>query len=145
MRLDDLFNLYNQLQDNVKLKSNWAGYLCILASGFIEKSVIELYSSYASERSAPHVASYVDSRINTFSNPNMEKLITLASEFNGQWGMDLRAQTLGQIKNSIDSICANRNKLAHGENTSVSFVNIKDWYADAKRLVSIIENQCEIG
>ena len=76
-----------------------------------------------------------------FYNPKMEKILNLTGKFNLAWENQLRESTEGELKEAIDSIVANRNRIAHGKDVGISYVIIKKYYANAIKVVEMIENQ----
>lgn len=144
-RLDNLFKKIKALSGDIELQAHWAKYLCVLVSGFLETSVSAIYSQYAQECAAPNVANFVARRLSAFTNPNMTRIISQISSFNPEWGASLAEQTEGEIKNAVDSICANRNLIAHGRDTGTTYARIYDWYQTAIELVELLEKQCERG
>ena len=97
-RLDDLFKKIVAFAEDIELQSHWARYLCILVSGFLETSVRAIYSQYANTKAAPYVAHYVDSQLQSFQNPNMERILQLARSFSPEWEEHLRSVTQGEPK-----------------------------------------------
>jgi len=81
-----------------------------------------IYGQYTQDKAAPNVANYVTRMLNGFQNPNMTNIISLTNSFNPGWGVFLTEQTDGELKNAIDSICANRHLIAHGREPLVLFV-----------------------
>jgi len=142
-RLDSLFKKVETLSADFDLQSHWAKYLCVLVSGFLETSAREIYGQYSQDKAAPNVANYVIRRLDGFQNPNMSKIISLTNSFNKEWGDSLKEQTEGELKNAIDSICANRNLIAHGRDSGITYARINDWYQDAIEVIELIEKQCE--
>jgi hypothetical protein len=140
-RLDFLFEKGRELLSDPELQSHWSRYLCVLVSGFLETSLQTLYYEYAKQKAAPFVANYVDAQIGRFQNPNMDRILALTNSFSPDWAVGLRTATDGEIKDSIDSIVANRHKIAHGESVGISFSRISQYYKDARRVVSLIETQ----
>jgi hypothetical protein len=141
-RLDNLFKQVSALPADIELQSHWAKYLCVLVSGFLETSVRAIFSQYASDKAAPYVANYVASRLKRFTNPNMDDILHLASRFNEDWGKCLESATRGELKDAVDSIVANRNLIAHGENPGITYVRIKGYYERAVTVIDLIENTC---
>lgn len=141
-RLDHLFQKTDGLSDDLELQAQWARYLCVLVAGFLETSMSAIYSQYAEATAAPNVARFVAVRLARFRNPNMERILQLARSFNQDWGDALASQTEGEIKNAIDSICNNRNLIAHGRDTGITFARTNSYYQQAIRLVEMIERQC---
>jgi len=141
-RLDHLFEKISAFPDDIELQSHWSRYLCILVSGFLETSVQAIYSQYAKEKSISHVANYVTKRLERFTNPNMEDILTLAGMFNKDWRDYLENATEGELKAAVDSIVANRNQIAHGVDVGISFVTIRGYYQSAVKVVDLIEKTC---
>jgi len=141
-RLDGLFQKIRTLPDDLELQAQWARYLCVLVAGFLETSISAIYTQYARDCAAPNVARFVATRLTWFTNPNMEKMLQLTRSFNKEWGDTLERQTEGETKNAIDSICNNRNLIAHGRDTGISFARISGYYQEAVKLVEMIERQC---
>ncbi len=145
MRLDNLFQRTGALRDDLELQAQWARYLCVLVAGFLETSISGIYTQYARKRAAPNVASFVATRLARCRNPTIENIVQLARSFESTWGDTLETQTEGEIKHAIDSVCRNRNLIAHGMDTGISFARINDYYQQVVALVEMIERQCEEG
>ncbi|MBD2453540.1 hypothetical protein H6G80_05560 [Nostoc sp. FACHB-87] len=141
-KLDNLFEKVNQLPDDNELKAHWARYLCILVSGFIENSVRAIYSQYAKNKAIPNIANFVERKLDDLQNPKMEKILQLTGAFSLQWESNLRKATEGELKDAIDSIVANRNNIAHGQDVGITYATIKDYYEKAFKVIQMIENQC---
>jgi hypothetical protein len=114
-QLDDLFSKISNLPEGAEMRSHWARYLCIRVSGFLEVSVRSIYSQYAKDKAAPFVANYIEKQLSGFQNPNMEKILNVARAFNPEWADRLEQIVEGEIKDSVVSIVAIRNKIAHGD------------------------------
>lgn len=141
-KLDNLFEKINHLPDDNELKAHWARYLCILVSGFIENSVRAIYSQYAKNKAIPNIANFVERKLDDLQNPKMEKILQLTGAFSLQWESNLRKATEGELKDAIDSIVANRNNIAHGQDVGITYATIKDYYEKAFKVIQMIENQC---
>lgn len=141
-RLDHLFDQTKAFTDNAELQAQWARYLCILVAGFIEISIREILGTYARERAAPKVANYVYSRLRRFINPNMEAILILLGSFDSEWRNTTETMAEGALKDAVDSVMALRNPIAHGENTGVSYIRIKEYYQSILKLVEHIETIC---
>lgn len=144
-RLDRLFSRVDELNRNgnePELVSDLTRYLCVLLSGFIEQSVRTVYAEYARAKATPAIVNFVESELESFQNPKMGKLLDLTGKFSPVWRAELAEKTQGQIREQIDAIVSNRNRIAHGENVGVSYVYLKDYYSSAKKLVDILVEQC---
>lgn len=140
-RLDNLFSLISNIQE-VELKSHWSRYLCVLVAGFVEVSIQAIFCDYARKSSSPHVSNYVNSKLKRFTNPNMHDIVELAGTFNSRWGEILEQGSQGELKDAVDSVMANRNQIAHGENVGISYIRIKEYYNSISKLISFVESNC---
>jgi hypothetical protein len=140
-RLDALFEKGKDISD-LELQSHWARYLCILVSGYLETSVRAIYGEYTSKRADENVANYVSSRLGSFQSPKMGNILELTRAFSRQWAEELENATEGELKESVDSIVANRHNIAHGRDVGISYVTIREYYQNAVKVVELIEDQC---
>lgn len=140
-RLDNLFEGIKDIPEG-ELQSHWARYLCILVSGYLEISIRALYSEYASKKAHRNVANYASSRLERFQSPKMGNIIDLTRAFNSQWAEELENATEGEIKDSVDSVVAERHNIAHGRSSGISYVRIREYYKNVTKALELIEKQC---
>ena len=140
-RLDDLFEKAKSLPD-AEIQSHWSRYLCVLVSGFIENSVRLTYAEYARVRANPPVADFVESRLRQVQNPKMGTILDVAGGFSQEWRMDLEKETRGRLAESVNSIVANRHKIAHGESVGLSLSVLMQYYGDAIKVIDLLRQQC---
>ena len=142
-RIDHVFSQVGALPPNdIELRSHWARYLCVLVSGFIEKSVHGLLVDVASKQSSPTVARFVRNKVTDLQNPKMEKILELLRQFSSDWETRVRTATEGEYKAAVDSIVGNRNRIAHGENVQISYESVRRYYQSVVRVIEIIESEC---
>ena len=141
-RLEYLFSQLVVLPENFELRSHWARYLCILVSGFLETSIHAIFSQYARETAAPHVANFVQRKLKEHRNPTMVEILELMRLFSPEWGTRLSKEIKEEFRDAVDSIVANSEKLAHGEDVEITYTRIYRYYQDAARLVELIEGLC---
>lgn len=145
-KLDKVFAKIDQLpKEDIELQAHWAKYLCILVSGFLENSVRSIYSEYAKKVSkSTKLTNFVESKLKDLQNPKMEKILQLTGSFSREWQSNLEKATEGELKDAINSIVANRNNIAHGEDSRITYARIKDYYEKAIKVINMIENQCNL-
>ena len=141
-RLDNLFGQVSMFTSDLELQSHWSRYLCILVSGFIETSINAIYSQYAEQKSHRYIANYVSSRLKRFTNPNMEDILVLAGSFSEDWRQKIESIVTEEQKSAVDSIVANRNRIAHGANVGISYNTVKKYYQNVVITIKIIEDTC---
>jgi len=142
-RLDRVFGRMKDLPPDPELQSHFARYLCVLVSGLLESSIRNLYGQYAKKKAAPDVANFVAVQLREFQNPKMEKILDLARAFNPLWEQELRTTSEGALKDAVDSIVANRHRIAHGEWVGLTPATLNRYYVDAFRVIEAIAKQCD--
>ena len=143
-RLDNLFSQISAFSGDAELQSQWARYLCVLVSGFLEISICAVYNHFTRQSASPHVANFVKCQLDSFQNPKMGKIIELTRAFNSEWANELEKQTAGRLKDAVDSIVANRHLIAHGRDVGITYARIKSYYEDTIKVIEIIEKNCGI-
>lgn len=118
-----------------ELQASLARYVCVLASSYLEAAFRELVLSYTRTRASDPVRAYVDSTLVAFRDPNMEKILHLVGRFDPDYRRSLETQAAGRPKDSVDSIAANRNNIAHGRRSGISLGQVRGYYDDARTVV----------
>lgn len=140
--LDSLFGQISVFSGNSELQAQWARYLCVLVSGFLETSIRSIYGEFARRTASPYVANFVKCELGSFQNPKMGKILDLTRAFNPQWANQLEAATEGELKDAVDSVVANKNQIAHGRDVGITYARIKSYYEDVIQVVNLIEGMC---
>jgi hypothetical protein len=142
-RLDAVFRQAGGLgaSGDQELQAHFSRYLCVLVAGFVEVSVRRIFVRYAGGHSDPNVARFVTEQLKGFQNPKMENIYLLARGFSVDWEADLRTVTAGELKDAIDSVVANRHKIAHGESVGLSLGVLKGYYARVVEVIEVLEER----
>ena len=147
--LEDLFERSKFFDSEPEMLSHWAKYLCVLTSGFIERAIRHYLSEFASKNSHSKAPDYVFKKIKKFQNPSMKKILDIFGEFDKTfdktWKKELAYHVEGERKDSIDSIVANRNKIAHGGSTGLTIAQMKKYFKKANEVMDFIREQCDPG
>lgn len=133
-KLDNLFNKIDQVED-IELQGQWARYLCVLVSGFIENSCKFIISEYSTRQSPPKINEFIIKNVNRQTNFNSTNIISFFSTFSKEWGETLENFIVEDKKESIDTILNNRHQIVHGKNAGVSFVIVKRCFENIKETV----------
>ncbi len=139
--IDSLFSKVIYISE-IELQSQWAIYLCILVSGFIELSIQNILKDYARTKSSDKIQKFVESKLNRQSNLNMKKIIELVSSFDPDWASDLKSKTDGELKETVDSVIANKNLVAHGKSANLTLSEMETYYKNVLKTLEIIEKTC---
>lgn len=134
-RLDATFARASSLSADPELQADFAKYLCVLVSGYLESALVALLVAYAERRSAPEVTSFVERQLGPWTSPRADKIIDLLGAFQQDWRDDLAQFLVDQRKDSVNSLVALRHKIAHGESVGTSLSQIRQHYATINQLV----------
>jgi hypothetical protein len=115
-------------------------YICIVTSGFLERSLRSIFYEYARKRARPFVANYVEDHLKLFRNPDLERIFQLLGAFNPDWRSKLEAQTKGQIQIAINSVVGQRHRIAHGESVSLNLGSMLGYYKSIVKFVRIVDD-----
>jgi hypothetical protein len=136
-KLDRVFEASDNIEDD-EIKSHLARYLCVLTSGYLEESIKILIRNFVASKASPFVANHINSTIDNLTNLNSEKIGQFLNSFSGGWKDEFDRCLSDEEKDAIDSVVANRHQIAHGRNVGVSYVRIREWHKDIKRVVDKI-------
>jgi hypothetical protein len=123
----------------LETRSDFAKYLCVLVSGFVERSTQELAHECCRNQASPSVAGYAGAQLKFFRNPNRDQLLQLVRTFDVAWSNDLD-QNYADGLDAVNSVVNNRHVIAHGGTMSLSLHDIGGYYDHVKRLVRRLED-----
>jgi len=141
-RIEAAFKRATAVSHDPELLSDYAKYLCILVSGYIEKSLAEIALEHARRTSAPSVQRFVEKNTARFSNANSEKVLQLLGSFDPDWRSTIEDILVDQYKDAFDSVVSLRNQIAHGTSVGVTYVRIKEYFEAIREMVERIQNLC---
>ena len=132
---------------NFELQGHWGKYLCILAAGFLENAISEIYINLARKSSSPQIYSFTSKMLQKINNPKSTKFVETAYAFKKEWGEELERyfNDNPQNKSAIDSIMANRHLIAHGKTATVSVVQLNEYLDSSIKVLEFIENQIVVA
>lgn len=150
-RLSDERRKINYLYDQIgsfkgddEILAHLVKYLCILSNGHIEESLRIIYNNYVYNKSShKNISNYVSRDLKQFRNPNPERILTLASKFSPDWRKELEQFLTDEMNESLSSIVNVKNALAHGQNSSITYANLKRYWDNVQLVLDFIENQCK--
>ena len=141
-RLTATFARARNIEGDGELLSDFARYLCVLVSGYLEQAVIELAMEHVRLHSNPSVQKYVEARLRSFTNANSQRLLTLLGNFDADWRLDMEVYLVDELKDAVDSIVNLRNTIAHGRPSGVTIGRVTDYYRRVDRVVDHIADLC---
>lgn len=133
------------VSSSIEGQAQWAKYVCVLVSGYMEQAIKEILLSYSSQKSAPTVNRYIEKTWPSSRNMNVAAIEDTLAKFDPSWGESFHAWLDSSLerKATINNIVAWRNNIAHGNEsntTGVTMSSVKSGFACACKLVEFIEN-----
>lgn len=137
-RLNAAFDRISDVPDTShQLRSDFARYLCVSVSGFVESSVNDIAIQYCTRHSNDQIQDYINRKLR-IGNPTANRLLNFVEDFDQNWRAQLDAYITGERKNALDSVVSIRNDIAHGKSTGITYVGIKNYYRSAREVVEFI-------
>lgn len=120
-------------------------YAIIKACGTIEQAFKSLVADNAEGRQTQQIKNFLRNKVRESSmNPNHSNIQRLLGSFDDAWVAEYNSQVQAlsdraKIMDSLKSLVNARNDFAHGGNPSASIVNVREYFADARKLMEIID------
>ena len=139
-QLDTTFARARGLDADAELLSDFARYLCVLVSGFVEQATIELLLEYVRTHSDPRIQRHVERRVRRLSNLNTPRLIDVVGSFDPVWRSKLETFIVNEYKDALDGIVDLRNTVAHGRYAGVTLSSVDGYYKRIKKIINRVAN-----
>ena len=142
-QLIQINRLLDTIPSDTTVQAHWGRYMCVLAAGFLENALHEVYKDYIGEANSANVERYASWHINHIYTPSSPRFLETAKRFSESWRTDLRAFIgLNGRREAIDTIMKNRNSIAHGGQSVISVSDVRKYLAKGVEVIDFIENQC---
>lgn len=138
-RLDHVFSLSDRVISDDEVVAQYARYLCVLVSGYVEESVRILILEYSTQHARPNIVRFVQQNSQNLTNLKATKLRQVLDQFSVGWAEALDARMKDEEKDALDSVVANRHSIAHGKSTGISLGRVKGYYELIKPLVKSLD------
>lgn len=143
-RLNFLFDQSTSLSEmSIELQAHWARYLCVLCAGYMEVGLAELYGHYINSSASRQVAMFARNSLRSGRNTNTDRLLKTAGAFDKRWREELQLFLGDEGRgDAVNSIISNRNLIAHGGNSGITVVRLREWFDKSVEVLEFIEQQC---
>jgi RiboL-PSP-HEPN len=121
------------------VKSELCKYCCVLACAAIDVCIEDCLSEYVERAGDARIVAYIKRQIGRARNPTISTLCAILESFDKTWKSGLEAYADDTIRSDIGSIVYNRNEIAHGRNSTITFGRLLPWIKTAKKVCSEIE------
>ncbi len=128
-----------ELPDPSEIQADYSRYLCVLVSGFVERSVAEIISAYAQDKTAAPLRSFLDTSLKRLQNVDVERLLNTIGSLDAGWRSELEAYINDERKAALNSIVGLRNEIAHGGGSSVSLRQVAKYWEAVQEIIDKVE------
>lgn len=138
-RLDEAFSRIASIDaDALEARADFAKYLCVRVSGFLESAITLHLAEHARGTSAPRISHYVGRRLGYFQNAKKDKILDLFGEFDPEWRADLERFLVDEMADALGTIVANRHKIAHGDDSTITYARVREHWLTIQQIVNHI-------
>ena len=127
---------------DLETQSDFARYLCVLVSGFLEKAVAELILEHSRRSGGPTLQRFVEANTRKFANANAQRLKDVLGSFNPDWRTRLDIILIDEFRDAVDSIVGLRHLIAHGGSAGVTYSRISEYYKRIQLVINEIADLC---
>ena len=139
-RINETFERAKKQAIGSQEQSDYAKYLCILVSGYLEKSITSKLMQYCSSKSNNRVSRFAESKLKRMTNMKYEKILELLKSFDPSWGDAFEEKIDDKKRDQINSLVGLRNAVSHGGDNSITLKNIEDIFDTIKDVVNDFYN-----
>lgn len=145
-RLDATFERVHKVLGGLdpENQADYARYLCVLVSGYLERAVCECLIEHARKRGDGKLQRFVEIQLGRFANAKAGKIIAFLDQFDTNWSVEASALLSDQKKDAVDSIVSTRHLIAHGRSVGITYAMVKQYYDAVKDVVTELQNICGI-
>lgn len=132
--VDEIFKRAES-QTDIEVQSDYAKYLVIRLGGLVEQVVTEIILTHVGSQASPTVLSHTTWRMKRFQNPDTERVVSLVNSFDRRWGEELNDAISKSEREALGSVRTQRNRIAHGQPSTVSLVQAKGYFTEIKTML----------
>lgn len=138
--LDGLKNKIDEVDDE-EVKSFLVRLFCVRTSGLLEVFLKTRISEYSKGKVPKEINRFLTSKFKDITSLKTSKLEEVLCAFSTDWSDSFTSyiEEHDQLKNSIDSIIAQRHNIAHGQQSNLGIASMNQYYEDVKTVVTYLD------
>lgn len=146
LRIDNLIARIKLLKSNVDLevKSDLSKYLCLLISGYFEKSICDIINTYGGKFS-PQIARYIQIQFKWTTNIKMSRLLEIIEQFHLEWKEQFeRDPRYDDYKDTLDALVNHRNNISHASGSTITLSQLEYYYVIIEEIIDKVKDLFKI-
>lgn len=121
--------LQKKTDTDLEVVSDLTKYLCIIVSGYYEKSFYYILVNHCNTKSAGNISRYISITLSRVTNLSMVKTVKIMEKFDVGWRDKITGnQRYDEYKAALDTLVSQRNRIAHGEESNISIAMLEAYY-----------------
>lgn len=146
--LDLMFVQAKQLQAEVdidlRVRSAFESYLCILTYAYVETSVRTILIRYVRQVAGDAaIENFVASQFKRNRNLWYSELINLLGNFNPGWATTIKEDTDTKTRIALGGLVRLRNNISHGDEVNISLTNLQSYFESSQEIIRLVYETCE--
>jgi transcriptional regulator with XRE-family HTH domain len=121
------------------LQAELCKYCCVLASAAIDLCIEDCLLEYSERAGDERILTYIKRQIGRARNPTVATLCFMLESFDQSWRSGLEQYANDTVRSDIGSIVHNRNEIAHGRSSTITFGRLLPWVRTARNVCGEIE------
>ena len=121
------------------VQADYARYLCVLVTGYLEKEVVRIIVDYVDALGNHSLSRYVSETLKRPGSMHAARILDLVKKFSVTWHNRLDQQLTLRHREAIGSLYASRNQIAHGEDVDLTYRQVQEDYKLAREVVGFVE------
>ena len=140
-KIDIAISDIKRFSNNSELeKSYLAKFLVVYICGIYEEVIETIINEKVSSSNDPEVCNYVKETLkNNFRNPDMGNIKGLLSKFDTNWKLEI-CKLPQDSQTAMDNIVNDKNSLAHGNDVSLTLIDILEYYNNSLAVIKKIDD-----
>lgn len=146
-RINFLFTYFegHEFGGDEQLKSHIAKYLTVLISGMYEDMIKRIINQLISnemfvENTPQFLKNFVLDKVDkSFRNPDQGNTKGFLKSFNKEWPKNLNQIIDTKCWDALDSIVRQKNLIAHGNDSTITFDDIKEYYGNSIGIIKELD------
>lgn len=122
------------------VQADYARYLCVLVSGFVEKAAAELILEYSQDKAARQIQSFLDSNLRRLTNVDTDRLLKIMGSLDAIWEEKLNQFMDDKRQQALNSIVGLRHDIAHGGGGGISLNQVQQYWETIREIIDYIDS-----
>lgn len=131
--------LFDGSGDPLERQADYARHLCVLLSGFVERSVADIVLAYAQDKTAAPLRSFLEASLRRLTNVDKDRLLRVVGSLDAAWRGELERFVVDERQAALNSIVGLRNDIAHGGGASISLRQVERYWVVLQEVIDKLE------